>query len=325
MRMTLGIVTVLGLAAASAEAQIVVNEFNTGTPDFLELRNTSGSAIDVSGWTVSTWYATASGGGTIAETPYTLPAGTIIQGGDFLVLQENGTPGSAGTLPKSISVGFNYFWTSTRTIEIAVFDNFGVGQDYVYLNWFLNLPTPNLPPGQTWVGDLNSGTGDEVRRLGDDDLDNATDWLKTAGSGTPGDLNPGQSACQFHQPYGVGCAGSGGFTPKIEALNCPVTGGQVQFLVHEGLGGSTAHLVFGFSQTQVPIFGGACQLAVQPVLPLIVTLPLGGSGPGNGSTILGGILPISASGLSFTMQAFVNDTVLPDGYSASEGANFNVP
>jgi hypothetical protein len=193
-RASLLVSLVLIAAATLAPAQIMINEFNTGTPDYQELVNCSASPVDLGGWTSSTWYATAAGALT-AETPIVFPTGTILAPGSFLVLQESGTLGQPGTLPNSYSVGFNYFWTSTRTHEFALTDPSGAGIDYVYINWFGNPVAPNLPSGTYWTGsfDTTSGSGDEHRRILDIDTDDASDWTKTAGSGTPAALNPGQN------------------------------------------------------------------------------------------------------------------------------------
>lgn len=209
----------LGLVAATAvtPAQIMINEFMTGTPDFQELVNCSASPVDLGGWTSSTWYATTAGALT-AETPIVFPAGTILAPGAFLVLEEYGTLGQPGTLPNSYSVGFNYFWTSARTHEFALTDPSGQGIDYVYLNWFANPTAPNLPAGTFWTGsfDTTSGSGDENRRILDVDSDDASDWIKSAGSGTPAALNPGQ--------LGPSCGGGTGTMTLTVSQSAPGVG-----------------------------------------------------------------------------------------------------
>lgn len=307
----------------TAHAQLMINEFNTGTPDYLELRNKSGVALDISGWTVKSWYSTGSSSAVTAEPFFTLPAGTVIPAGGHLVLQETGTPGSPGTLPNSMSQGFNYFWTDARTIEIAVVDGQGIGVDYVYLNWFGNPPKPNLPANLKWTGSLSSGLGDQVRRLGDDDTDDASDWVKDPGSGTPGVLNPGQTDCSFFTPYGTACSGSGGFLPVLAHEGCPGPGDSLGLALTGALGGAQSMFVFGANQAAVPIAGG-CSLLVTPIA-LALPIPLGGSGPGAGSVLLFGTIPPGVpSGTRFTLQVFVQDGGGAGGFAATAGSELEV-
>lgn len=180
------------LLVCACPAQVVINEFNTGSPDFVELRNLSAAAVDVSGWTVATW---ASQGQTPQpETPFTFAAGTMIAGGGTLVLEENGTAGATGNLgPCAIRTGSNYAWGQSSSIVIALTDDLGGGVDYVYRNATqIPMPPPNLPSGTFWTGNLFS-FGSELRRDGDVDNDAAADWA-SGGSPTPCALNPGQTA-----------------------------------------------------------------------------------------------------------------------------------
>jgi hypothetical protein len=182
----------LALWVPDTAAQVVFNEFNTGTPDWLELANCTPAPVDISGWEVRLWYATSGTATLTAEPVYAFPAGTIIAAYDFLVVQENGTPGAPGTLPQSISCGFNLYWTDARTHEFLLVDNTGLGIDYVYKNYFANPPTPNLPPNLSWTGTMSMQANDHHLMV-DQDNDDAADWeLIASGSGTPAAINPGQ-------------------------------------------------------------------------------------------------------------------------------------
>ncbi|MFG0317821.1 MAG: DUF6923 family protein [Planctomycetota bacterium JB042] len=124
--------------------------------------------------------------------------------------------------------------------------------------------------------------------------------------------------------YGAGCAGSGGFVPVLEvAPYLPVAGTQIVVTVENGLGGAACHLFFGLNEAALPM-GLGCALNVAPLFPVSIALPLGGAGPGNGQVTLPGVLPASAAGLSFTMQAFVVDPVGPLGFSNSNGFRVEV-
>lgn len=118
--------------------------------------------------------------------------------------------------------------------------------------------------------------------------------------------------------YGSGCAGSGGFVPVFEPTTCPDVGGTLLVEIRDGLGGSSALILFGLAQGAAPI-GGGCQLLVTPVLPPVGIVPLFGAGAGGGKLEFGGALPASIAGFTFTMQAFVIDPGAILGYAASNG------
>ncbi len=122
----------------------------------------------------------------------------------------------------------------------------------------------------------------------------------------------------FVVAYGNGCPGAGGFTPVVSFTGFPASGNPIVLGIDLALGGSTAVVLFGAQQTTVPI-GAGCSLHVAPVLPLQLTIPLGGSGPGNGSAILPAVVPPGAAGAVLTMQAFVADASSPTGFSTSSG------
>lgn len=119
--------------------------------------------------------------------------------------------------------------------------------------------------------------------------------------------------------YGKGCPGSGGFVPKLTVSPPnPTAGTQIAIMIDEGLGGANAHLFFGLQKAELPM-GLGCSLNVTPLFPISLVLPLGGAGAGNGALTLPGVLPVSAAGLEFTMQAFVVDPNGALGFSNSNG------
>jgi hypothetical protein len=124
--------------------------------------------------------------------------------------------------------------------------------------------------------------------------------------------------------YGSGCPGSGGFVPHLALSGCPEPNDLVSFSVTNGLGGSTALLLFGLNQAAVPI-GGGCSLNVSPVLPVVLVLPLFGSGPGNGSISFDAVLPGDAPAVTVTMQVFVIDAGNPIGGAGTNGVEVVVP
>lgn len=131
--------------------------------------------------------------------------------------------------------------------------------------------------------------------------------------------------CTTNFAYGAGCAGSGGFVPKMNLDPCVAQAGQaVQLAIRDALGGSTALLVFGLAQGATPI-GGGCSLYVQPLLPPIVAIPLGGIGAGDGSAFLSAVIPTGLpTPYSFTMQAFVADPSVPTSFASTSGMQVTV-
>jgi hypothetical protein len=120
-------------------------------------------------------------------------------------------------------------------------------------------------------------------------------------------------------PYGVGCAGSGGFTPRISSQGCPHLGQNFDFAITRGLGGALVSLFAGSSQGNLPL-GGGCSFLVSPVLPPLFTVPLSGSGAGNGSLALSvAVPPTLPAGISIALQAIVHDPAGPIAAAVSNG------
>ena len=310
--------TLVALAAPTATAKVLVNEVFTGGTDYLELRNPSAIPVDLSGWTVRSWIASSIGPLT-EEAPYTLPTGTVLKGDSLLVIQELGTVHQPGSLPKSISTGKNWLWTTFRTIEVALYDEVGRGVDYLYLNRHDNPIAPHLPAGLSWTGSIASGSGDQVMRFADYDTNDGYDWQQSSGGGSPGALNPGQVDCAVFKEYGDGCPGTGDHVPTLQSMSCPGPGGAVYFRIDEAVGGGHALLAFGRTGAQTPLPSG-CLLRVGELYGVTPPLPLGGAGPGRGVTILAGYLPASLEKVGFTVQALVLDAGAPGGVAATNAA-----
>ncbi len=176
----------------------------------------------------------------------------------------------------------------------------------------------------------NLAPGDEfantVTALDDQNGDGFLDllvgaWLDDDGGSNIGSayvLNLSRACPEKVQEFGAGCAGSGGFVPRLTTTNCPDAGGPAGLRVERGLGGSIAVILFGLSPAAIPIGATGCVLSVAPVLGPTLNVPLGGVGPGNGSVTLLGTVPASAAGLSVALQVFVADAT-PQGYSNSNG------
>lgn len=122
-----------------------------------------------------------------------------------------------------------------------------------------------------------------------------------------------ESKCIY--PYGVGCYGTGGFVPKLSGT-CPITGDFITLNIDHAFGGAHALMFLGLGKAQLPT-GNGCDLLIAPILPLIVSIPLGGFGPNNGSAVISSPLSSMHGSGEITMQVFVADPGAPGGYSGS--------
>ena len=173
--------------APVAHQTVLVNEIFTGEPDYVELFNPNPIPVDISGWSLHSWYH-----GTTPDSgsPYFFPFGSFIPALGFMVVQEMGQAHLPGTLPASISTGSNFWWTGTREVEVALVDNLGLGVDYVHHIWNGGQTAPNMPFPLSWTGVLTSPE-DATGRNSVTDTDDASDFT-TSATGTPGMPNPGQ-------------------------------------------------------------------------------------------------------------------------------------
>ena len=116
---------------------------------------------------------------------------------------------------------------------------------------------------------------------------------------------------------GSGCAGSGAQVPVLVGLGSATAGAAFAFDLSGGLGAAPAILGVGLGEGTAPI-SPHCSLRILPLLPEALIFPvLGGSGPGNGTTRLGGLLPASLQPMDLWFQALVLDQGAPDGFALS--------
>ena len=129
--------------------------------------------------------------------------------------------------------------------------------------------------------------------------------------------------CGAVTPYGAGCAGTGGFVPSLDVTGCAAPGGSIILAIDHALGGASALLFLGGAQGSFPV-GGGCSLLLAPS-PVVVSLPLGGSGPGNGNVAVPATVPAYSGPLDLYLQAFVVDVTAPFGFSATQGLQVGLP
>ena len=336
------LLTVVICGLTVGQSTIRINSVSSGTPDYVEIYNCGTTPVDLSGYITGTFYST--GAGAIAEPTYVLPGApgsgtTMIAAGGFLIIQENGTAGSPGTLPNSISNGFNYFWVQARTLGAFITDPLGIGVDYMYRDFSGEGGTPFLPLGTAWSGTYTGGTTDFSDRIFDGDSDTASDW----GDGpvdTPAALQAGQTGSCSLPPaeYETNDASasldlngtSGSFIqPAITlvATNSPLSLNMASTLV-----GNPFDIAVTVPDTLVPLSGGGAasingQIANINLLSPGLTFLFGGSlvnpfvsnYPGNTSFPFTVGFPITAAA-----QMYIFDPGHADGFSLSAGAELNV-
>ncbi len=125
-------------------------------------------------------------------------------------------------------------------------------------------------------------------------------------------------ACGTTIEYGTPCPGSGGFTPHLAATGCAAAQATFGLELNNGLGGSSALVLFGVTQASIPL-GLGCFVVVAPISPAILVVPLSGVGPGNGGFSLSATLPATTTGVTFTTQAICVDPGVPLGAAVSNG------
>jgi len=102
----------------------------------------------------------------------------------------------------------------------------------------------------------------------------------------------------------------------------PSVGNQVTLALDKGLGGVLSALLITGASGSTPIGSSPCTYLLAGN-PITLFIPLGGSGPGNGSYQLPAVIPV-VSPVTIYMQAFVNDPAGPIGLSASNGLKVEI-
>ncbi|MBI4881171.1 MAG: FG-GAP repeat protein [Planctomycetes bacterium] len=167
-----------------------------------------------------------------------------------------------------------------------------------------------------------SGTGD-VNGDGRDDFAAGASTEDTNGYLAGAALVYGGVPCPGSvSSYGAGCPGSGGFTPSLALLGCASPGSLVTLEIENGLGGVLAFLFVGLNAVSIPA-GGSCTLLVDPI-PLILPLPLGGSGAGEGAISVPAQIPSGMANVLVRAQAFLPDPGGVPGFSTTNGLHIDI-
>ncbi len=174
-----------------------------------------------------------------------------------------------------------------------------------------------------WLGirSIRDQNGNELR---DDAIlvsASGTDWAAspTEPMEWPGDLGATADDCTDRSAvYGTGCAGTGGFEPRLRLSGCASLGEEMVLRVDQGLGGALSYLVLGWNgRTSVNYRG--CDFLVQGPL-VLAPVFLSGTGPGEGGFVVPREINDPAFvGFQLNMQCLIRDSGAARGISASNG------
>ncbi len=207
----LGVVALAGPPASAASADVAVSQVYGGggnagatfTNDFVELRNTSPAAVDLTGWSVQ--YASAAG----TSYQVTTLSGSIPAGGHYLVQEAAGTGGSTplptpdatGSIAMSAASGKVALVTTATPLTCGADCDAAAGvRDFVgygAANDFETAAAPGL-----------ANTTADLRGDGPDTDNNAADFAvsdpapRNTGGGTP-PPDPGIPGLRIHDVQGT--------------------------------------------------------------------------------------------------------------------------
>ncbi|OGV73566.1 MAG: hypothetical protein A3K18_17770 [Lentisphaerae bacterium RIFOXYA12_64_32] len=168
---------------------IAITEVDPNTPDVVEFTNVSSAAVDIGGWQVVIYDATA---WPTPTTVTTLPAGTLCPAGAVFRIQEYGA--SPGAWPLFYT-GANINWTnSTATAAVLLLDAQSEIADFFTSGSPATIAFPCSIPTAQWSGNPVAVLSDSTvtwQRTGSEDHNDNSDWTAAAPNG--GTLNPGLS------------------------------------------------------------------------------------------------------------------------------------
>jgi PKD repeat protein len=209
-----GIVLLILVLGGRAEAQVVINEVNTGNAvDWVEIANLGSTSVDLSGWHFLYFEDVQTPNGVAYTFPGASGSGvTVLAPDEALVLTDN-AGASLPVVPTGVQIlalGFNLTWNVEEAGSALLADSLGNGVDYwahgnpnlflcpTQAATFLNLANP-APSNATWngVGSPEFGTINSLdlhARQSRVDTDSASDFTMLDESrATPGALNDFQS------------------------------------------------------------------------------------------------------------------------------------
>jgi hypothetical protein len=155
---------------ADVPQTLILNEVNTGDPDWIELYN-YGASTDMTGWSILMYY------NNVLDVNYTFPNSWMFNSHQTVVLHE----GSGTDTSTDLYMGTNVGWVS-GSIAVGLFDDTNVSID-----WFQTYDhTLTLPVDALWINDtILDIVNNDAYRTKDIDTNKASDWIVSA-TGSPG-------------------------------------------------------------------------------------------------------------------------------------------
>lgn len=127
----------------------------------------------------------------------------------------------------------------------------------------------------------------------------------------------------YFQQYGTGCPGSGGCTPQLQGLFCPIPGADVELQISNVLGNAQGLLLIGLGQLQVPF--KQCTLDIFPLFPVSLGLFVPGLGSCAGSLDIPATLPLDTPlNADVYFQLIAADPGAPAGVSISNALRMHI-
>ena len=214
------VATVL-LFASLANAQILVNELDTGPADAGEFLNNSATATNLGGWSIG--YGATNPQLNWITRSFSLPGNnSIAAGAVFVVRESTGTSVPAGVLV--FDDGSNIPWPTAapggRGGDAVVINPQGQGVDAVV--WLNPVGVNNLA-GASFTGSYSPSSATFFRNSLID-TDTASDW--SDGALTLGALNPGQFVVPTLD-LGVTTSGSGDISWVVTSLTPPLPNAEI--------------------------------------------------------------------------------------------------
>jgi hypothetical protein len=220
-------------AVASAQANLRVNEFGTGTPDYIEIANLGPDIAYMTGYQVKWGYNSTS----FQSGTFTFPGGVVLYPGQCAIITDtvNASTPSAPLGTYKAYMGANIPWTTAPTGNgcVSLLDPLGVGVDAV--QW--GSPTTSFSTlfgGTTFTGVVTM-TAAAGQRRDNADTNVGADWVSVVAA-TPGLLTPasvgvaGQSII-VGVTHTMSTTGGGQFSLAITTSNAPLAGAEVYNLV----------------------------------------------------------------------------------------------
>lgn len=194
--------------------------------------------------------------------------------------------------------------------RLSAFDVDEDGKDDVVQTGFAGTPTLGW---RRSVGDLTfeparflaASAPPSAALAGDVDGDARPDFVVSSGgfvpSSLPGAIYVAAAGCEGEVGrYAEGCALPQGNVARLAVDGCAEPGSHVALRVDGAQGAGMALVVFGTAATSIPLPNG-CVLAVSPLLPSTLLLPLGAGG----SVAVDAVLRPFLADQTLTMQAFL--------------------